>query len=196
MVANLPKTRLAIEFAGREHAEQRRNTDGAPFIEHPIEVGLLLYEAGAPDHLVAAGVLHDVLEKTAVTPSILGRCFGPRIATVVEAVSEDEEIVGYAERKAALRQQVAAAGSEALTVFAADKVSKVRELRAAVASATRTGLPLQASLVPPRRLAHFRRCLEMLEERLGETSLVELFRAELIGLGRDLNTYIEVAAVA
>jgi hypothetical protein len=161
-----------------------------------MEVGWLLYEAGQPDRVIAEGVLHDVLEKTAVTPSVLGRCFGPRIAKVVEAVSEDEEIAAYAERKAALRQQVAAAGPDALAVFAADKVSKIRELRAAVASAQRTGMPLEASLVRPRRLTHFRRCLDLLEERRGEASLVELFRAELAGLGRDLNTYIDIPAVA
>ena len=38
-------------------------------------------------------------------------------------------IPAYAARKAALRDQVAAAGPDALMVFAADKVSKVRELR-------------------------------------------------------------------
>jgi (p)ppGpp synthase/HD superfamily hydrolase len=196
VVANLPKTRLALEFAEREHAGQLRSSDGAPFIEHPIEVGWLLYQDGEPDRVVAAGVLHDVLEKTTVTPPMLRRCFGARIAKLVEAVSEDEEIAGYAERKAALRQQVAATGPEALSVFAADKVSKVRELRVAISSAARAGVPLEASLVPPRRLAHFRRCLGMLEESLGETRLVELLRAELAGLDRDLNTYIRIPAVA
>lgn len=196
MVAELPKTRVALEFAEREHAGQRRTSDGAPFIEHPTEVGWLLYEAGEPDRVIAAGVLHDVLEKSDVTPAVLGRCFGPRVAKVVEAVSEDEEIAGYVERKAALRRQVAAAGPDALAVFAADKVSKVRELRAAVASADRTGVPFEASLVRPRRLTHFRRCLGMLQECGGEASLVELLRIELAGLRRELNTYTEIPAVA
>lgn len=195
MVAHLPKTRLALEFAGREHAGQRRSSDGAPFIEHPIEVGWLLYQAGARDPVIAAGVLHDVLEKTAVTPAILRRCFGARIAQLVEAISEDETIADYEQRKAALRQQAAAAGPDALSIFAADKVSKVRELRGAISDARRTGEPLQASLVPPRRLAHFRHCLGMLEECLGDASLVQLLSAELVGLGHDLHTYA-LSAVA
>jgi hypothetical protein len=37
------------------------------------------------------------------------------------AVSEDEHISGYIERKGALRHQVAEAGEEALMLFAADK---------------------------------------------------------------------------
>jgi (p)ppGpp synthase/HD superfamily hydrolase len=196
VVERLPQTRLALEFAERKHAGQRRTSDGAPFIEHPIEVGGLLYEVGAPDRVIAAGVLHDVLEKTDVTRSTLRRIFGPRIADVVEAVSEDPEIAGYARRKAALRQQVAAAGPEALNVFAADKVSKVREVRAAIARARHTGRPLKRSLIPARRLAHLRRCLGMLEEHLGETALVGLLRGELTGLGRDLQPYTEISAVA
>jgi hypothetical protein len=42
---------------------------------------------------------------------------------------EDERSIGYADRKAALREQVARAAHEALMVFAADKIPKVRELR-------------------------------------------------------------------
>ena len=39
------------------------------------------------------------------------------------AVSDDHRILGYAQRKAALREQVASAVGEALMVFAADKIS-------------------------------------------------------------------------
>src|SRR5207248_6842112 len=122
------------------------------------EVGWLLYRAGEPDGVIAAGVLHDVLEKTAVRGAELKTRFGLRIAELVAALSEDEGIRGYEQRKAALRRQVAVAGPEAMTVFAADKVSKVRELRAAVAGAERRRAPLEKSWVPPRRLAHFRAC--------------------------------------
>jgi hypothetical protein len=50
-------------------------------------------------------------------------------------------------------------------VFAADKVSKVRELRTAVATASRHHERVDQSLPPPRRLAHLRHCLGMLEHR-------------------------------
>ena len=45
------------------------------------------------------------------------------------AVSDDPTIEDVARRRAALRRQVAAAGEDAAAVFAADKISKVRELR-------------------------------------------------------------------
>jgi (p)ppGpp synthase/HD superfamily hydrolase len=192
----LPKAQGALAYAEQHHAGQRRTTDGAAFIEHPLEVGRLLYRAGAPDHVVAAGVLHDVLEKTDATFAELRALFGSPIAELVRAVSEDERIAGYGRRKEALRQRAAAAGSEALMIFAADKLSKVGELRRAIFTATRLHRRVDVSLVRSRRLAHFRHCLGMLEERLGDSPLVAQLRSELVGLDNDLSTYIELHVVA
>lgn len=196
VVLRLPKARAALEYAEREHAGQRRSSDGAPFVEHPLEVGWLLYRAGAADHVIAAGVLHDVLEKTAVSVAELQAQFGSRTAGLVYAVSEDEGITGYRQRKAALRHRAASSGPEALEVFAADKVSKIRELRAAVATATRRHRPVPGSLLPPRRLEHFHHCLGMLEERLGESPLVELLGREFAALNREIKAATEVLAAA
>jgi (p)ppGpp synthase/HD superfamily hydrolase len=165
-MARLPMTRAALAYAEELHAGQRRKGDGAPFIEHPAEVAWLLYRAGAPDHVIAAGVLHDTIEKTGVDIVELQARFGVRTAELVAAVSEDAAIPTYARRKAALRDQVAAAGPEALMVFAADKVSKAREL-----SLERS--PSQ------RRLTHYRRCLRLLEARLSDSPLVAQLRTEL-----------------
>lgn len=196
VVARLPKTRAALEYAERQHAGQRRGSDRAAFIEHPLEVGWLLYRVGAPDHVIAAGVLHDVLEKTEAGAGELGARFGSRIATLVCAVSENQDIRGYRRRKAALRQQAAAGGHEALMIFVADKISKVRELRAAISTAARRHEPIERSLVPPRRLSHFRHCLAMLEERLGDSPLVQLLRTELGELHHDLKESAATHAAA
>jgi hypothetical protein len=53
---------------------------------------------------------------------------GERVAALVGTVTEDDAIAGDAERKAELRARVARADEDVLTLFAADKVSKVREL--------------------------------------------------------------------
>jgi hypothetical protein len=123
-VPGLPQTRDALVYAREQHRGQVREVDGAPFVAHPREVASILYAAGAPDHLIAAGALHDVIEKTPVTGFDLRRRFGSTIAALVLAVSEDEHISGYAERKGALRHQVAEAGEEALMLFAADKIPR------------------------------------------------------------------------
>ena len=95
------------------------------------------------------------------------------------AVSEDESIAGYATRKAALRRQVEAAGTEAMMVFAADKVSKVRELAVEPDGSEAARLAATVSRTRQRRLTHYRHCLELLERHLADSPLVRQLRAEL-----------------
>ncbi len=143
---------------------------------------MLLYGAGARDEVIAAGILHDTIEKSDSDAAEIGARFGPAVLDLVLAVSEDETISGYRERKAALRQRVAAAGTDAQMIFAADKVSKVRELRLAIARAARRGEAPDPSLLRPRRLHHYRRCLGMLEGNLGGSPLVDQLRVEFVRL--------------
>jgi (p)ppGpp synthase/HD superfamily hydrolase len=183
--SGLHQTLAALAYAVEQHAGQRRTTDRAPFVLHPIEVATLLADAGAPDHVIAAGVLHDTIEKTSTEAEDLHVRFGPHVAALVVALSEDPAISGYSARKAALRDQVQAAGDEALMVFAADKVSKARELRVAFVRAQRTGeaAPLgRRSSKAYRKLTHYRQCAELLEDRLAGSPLVESLRCELAQL--------------
>jgi (p)ppGpp synthase/HD superfamily hydrolase len=166
----LPKAAAALEYAERLHDGQCRQVDGAPFIAHPVEVAMLLYECGASDEVIAAGVLHDVLEKTDATPYEIYARFGRRVGDIVCAVSDDPGIPGYARRKAMLRGQVAQAGEDALMVFASDKLSKVRELR--------LGEGLNATM-RSRKLRHYRLSLVMLRERLPDSPIVAALTAEL-----------------
>lgn len=90
----------------------------------------LLDEAGFPDHVVAAGALHDVLEDTDAEREELEARFGASVPGLVASLTDDPSIEDESERRAALRRQVASAGEEAKAVFAADKISKTRELLA------------------------------------------------------------------
>ncbi|MFZ1996721.1 MAG: HD domain-containing protein [Solirubrobacteraceae bacterium] len=183
--SGLHQTLAALAYAVEQHAGQRRAGDGAPFVLHPIEVATLLADAGAPDHVVAAGVLHDTIEKTTTEAEDLRGRFGARVASIVVALSEDPSISGYSARKAALREQVRAASDEALMVFAADKLSTARELRLAFDRDPRDGRarhPAPRGSKAHRKLMHYRHCEEMLEERLADSPLVEGLRRELAEL--------------
>lgn len=180
----LPQTQAAIDYAERMHAGQHR-ADGAPFILHPLEVASLLYQAGAPDHLIAAGVLHDVLEKTGATEEDLRREFGLSITRLVLAVSDDDRITSYAKRKAALRRQVSGLGDEALMLFAADKLSKARELRREQAIDSQATASHVRRQLRSRRLKHYQRSLALLEERLPQSPLVRELRKALGALLQD-----------
>jgi (p)ppGpp synthase/HD superfamily hydrolase len=175
----LPQTKTAVAYAELAHAGQHR-ADGTPFVLHPLEVASLLYSSGAPDHLIAAGALHDVVEKTDVGAADVIERFGPHVTDLVLAVSDDDRIGGYVRRKAALREQVAGACDEALALFAADKLSKLRELRRETERGRDArGTPGTVQDRRASRLTHYRRSLVLLEERLPQSPLVRDLRREL-----------------
>jgi (p)ppGpp synthase/HD superfamily hydrolase len=171
-VRRFPRTRAALAFADERHAGQRRKTDGAPFMMHPVEVACLLQEAGHADHVVAAGVLHDVLEDTDAERGELEERFGPAVAALVSALTDDPTIRDEVERKAALRLQVAEAGRDAAAIFAADKVSKARELRLL---ASRGELGPRARM----KIEHYRESLGMLAPIIPGHDLVVQLQMEL-----------------
>jgi HD domain len=171
LFVGLPIAQAALKFAQARHAGQYREIDHAPFIHHPIEVGWLLCQDGHSDEVIAAGLLHDVLEKTATAGAELERRFGTRITHLVESVSDDPSLTDYESRKRDLRHRVAQAGPETQAVFAADKIAKVRELAL-------SDWRLRDSTIRAR-LTHYRASLEMLHHAAGELGLVDLLDAEL-----------------
>ena len=170
--AGLPMAQAALRFARARHAGQHREIDHAPFIAHPIEVGRLLHGDGQPDEIIAAGLLHDILEKTATTSAELHRRFGPHIARLVESVSDDPSLGDYKSRKRDLRDRVAHADPGTRAVFAADKIAKVREL--ALLPAWQLNEPKNRA-----KLAHYRASLEMLRRVDEHVPLIDLLDAEL-----------------
>ena len=173
----LPLARRAFTFARRAHREQRRESDAAQFIIHPLEVASLLYNAGHPDLVVAVGILHDTVEDTPAHTAEVEAMFGSEVARQIAALTEDPDIEEYDARKAALRRQVAAFDSYSIAVYAADKVTKVRELRS---RATRGEDVLEPDAPQAHAtLEHYDRSLEMLEGLAPHDPLVRQLRFEL-----------------
>ena len=174
-VRQLPLTREALEFAKDRHAGQRREADDASFVLHPLEVASLLDRSNYPDFVVAAAVLHDVLEDTDVKRPELEERFGPEVAELVAAVSEDPSIEGEEARKDGLRERVGRFGGYAAAVYAADKISKVREIRTQLAR----GDP-RSEL--ETKIERHRKSLEMLEDTIPGSRLARALRFELEAL--------------
>ncbi|HEX3875144.1 MAG TPA: HD domain-containing protein [Solirubrobacteraceae bacterium] len=176
-VKRQPRVGEAYRFAARCHSGQRRESDEAAFIVHPLEVGALLDATGSPEHVIVAGVLHDVVEKTDATPEEIRRVFGGRVASLVVALTEDPAIEEFAARKAGLRAQITAEGPAAGAISAADHVAKVRELRSRIAQARGRGDrdPTDAE----RKLGHYLASLKTLEKQIPEHPLVRQLRFEL-----------------
>jgi len=93
----------------------------------------------------------------------------------VASLSDDPAIEDPGERRAALRRQVAEAGPTASAVFAADKVSKARELRLKAARGRLGGEERD-------KLEHYEESLQMLLTALPRHELVEQLRLELESL--------------
>jgi (p)ppGpp synthase/HD superfamily hydrolase len=172
-VDELPVAKRALEFATAHHTGQQRASDGAPYVLHPLEVASHLDAHGYGDRVVAAGLLHDVLERTRVTFADLEHEFGTEIALLVRVVSEPSGEEGYAERKARLRAEVARANGEAAAVFAADKLARAHEVRLELARGRRAD---------PERIQHYWASMLVAEQRLGRTPLVRELRFGLEAL--------------
>jgi (p)ppGpp synthase/HD superfamily hydrolase len=119
----------ALHFARRAHLGEHRKQTDEQFVEHPIAVATLISEAGFNGSILAAAYLHDVVEKTEVELAEIRERFGPDVAEVVEALTDDESVEGYAERKRALRRQVLGAGRDSVLIYAADRVANIRDWR-------------------------------------------------------------------
>jgi hypothetical protein len=124
--------RAALQFAVHCHTGQKRESDGAAFIEHPLEVARLLRDTGCSDVLVTAGLLHDVVTEAHVSADELTARFGTAVADLVQAVTDDWCVHSYRQRKQVLREQVRGAGADAALLFAADEIAELRELPAQI----------------------------------------------------------------
>jgi (p)ppGpp synthase/HD superfamily hydrolase len=81
-------TRVAVVA----HKDQVRKSDGSPYVVHPIMCAMLLQRHGFPEVVVAATLVHDVLEDTPVTEEELRRELGNEVVDLVCMVTEDKSL--------------------------------------------------------------------------------------------------------
>ncbi len=77
----------AYQFALNAHGNQKR-VSGDWYITHPLGVARILAELELDLVTIMTGLLHDVLEDTAVTYDELEKEFGPEVADLVEGVTK------------------------------------------------------------------------------------------------------------
>jgi GTP pyrophosphokinase len=175
----------ALRFARRAHLGQHRKQTHEQFVEHPIAVARLLSEAGYDDQVIVAAYLHDVVEKTEIGLPEIRERFGPEVAAIVEALSEDEEVQGYAERKRALRRQVLGSSRTATLIYAADRVANMRDWhRVPLEERREIGTRLDTSL--EERLELWREDLEELTRLDPELPFLAEIELELRELGAEM----------
>src|SRR3989338_1029881 len=77
----------AYRFSERAHAGQTRQS-GDPFVTHCVEVAKVLADLQLDSVTVASGLIHDVVEDTAVTVEEVEREFGREIAQIVDGLTK------------------------------------------------------------------------------------------------------------
>ena len=80
----------AIAFAVKAHDGMRRKKSQAPYILHPLEVAVIVGTMSDDEHLIAAAVLHDVVEDAGITMDEIEQRFGKRVRELVGAETEDK----------------------------------------------------------------------------------------------------------
>jgi ketosteroid isomerase-like protein len=158
---------------------------GGSFIWHVVAVGRLLYLAGSSEEIVAAGLLHDTVEDTEVRLEEIEWDFGSEVARLVAATTEPTNVQPFAARKEALRRQVAAAGYDAETIFAADKVVNAQTLRRAIAEQGEAQVRQRLANPLDQKVEHYRKTLGLLDDIAESLPLLPLLREELEELARE-----------
>jgi (p)ppGpp synthase/HD superfamily hydrolase len=113
----------AIAFAATAHAGQKRKYVGTPYIVHPIEVMTIVHSVTQDEAVLAAAVLHDVLEDTPVGQYALLKRFGQRVLDLVIELTEVEVPGNRTVRKAAEAARLAGVSPDAQTIKLADLIS-------------------------------------------------------------------------
>jgi GTP diphosphokinase / guanosine-3',5'-bis(diphosphate) 3'-diphosphatase len=193
-VSTRPETRSqsglassALRFARRVHLGQYRKQTGEQFVEHPIAVARLLTESGYDGPVIAAAYLHDVVEKTDVELDEIRERFGPQVAGLIDCLSEDPEIAGYAARKRALRQGILEAGGDPVVIYAADRVANMRDWRK-VAPEDRGAVGERLGTTLDERLTLWQEDVEELHDLSSETPFLSEIEAELEALKAEAPT--------
>ena len=125
-------THRAFDFAMAAHASinQLRKYTGEPYIVHPIAVARLVRSIGGTNEMIAAALLHDVVEDTPVTLNEIKHVFGFPIADLVEQLTDVSvpQDGNRAIRKEIDRKHSARATAEGQTIKLADLIENSRTI--------------------------------------------------------------------
>lgn len=119
----------AIGFASREHEGQYRKKTAIPYIAHPMGVATILMQLGCRQEVIAAALLHDTVEDTAVTSQELCERFGQEVADIVAGCTElPRKHFNWEARKLDMIDKLRFASIDIKLVAAADKYHNLRHI--------------------------------------------------------------------
>jgi len=122
------KIEYAIYFATKAHKGQKRKIEDIDMIFHPFTVGMLLQRNGCEEEVVAAGILHDVVEDTSYTFEDIEEEFGEKVKSFVYDASEPDKSLSWEERKKHTIEHIKGAPLGSKLIVACDKINNLEDL--------------------------------------------------------------------
>ncbi len=130
----------ALAKSAVAHRHQARKGSDVPYIIHPVHVAMILMRHNFDEEVIVAAILHDVVEDTDTPLSELAAEFGPEVARLVGAVSEQksegQKPLPWRVRKEAQLAHLAKADRNTAALKTADAL---HNLRATLADLDRQG---------------------------------------------------------
>jgi len=120
-------TKKAYHFAVMAHTGQVRR-GGEPYIFHPMGVALQVAKVVEDTDMIAAALLHDVIEDTRITKEDLTVEFNENIANLVQELTIDQKQKEILGKKVYLGIEILKMTDEALLIKLADRFHNVRDL--------------------------------------------------------------------
>jgi GTP pyrophosphokinase len=130
--ANEDLLNRAYVFAMKAHGSQKR-ASGDPYFSHPLEVAAILTDLKVDDATIAAAMLHDTIEDTAITREDVDKAFGEEIGGLVDGLTKLGKldfVTKHAQQAENFRKLLLAIADDArvLLVKLADRLHNMRTL--------------------------------------------------------------------
>ena len=124
----------AIAFSTMAHDGMRRRKSDAPYVLHPMEVGVIVGTLTDNQEVIAAGVLHDVVEDAGISIEEIGEKFGARVMELVASETENKREELPPEQTWRIRKEESLIklrdtnDIEVLMLWIGDKLSNIRAI--------------------------------------------------------------------
>ena len=124
----------AISFAVKAHDKMRRKKSDIPYILHPLEAATIVGTITNDQNVIAAAVLHDVVEDAGITLNEVKEKFGERVFQLVMAETENKrENLPASEtwkirKEESLQELKNTNDVDVLVVWIGDKLSNMRAI--------------------------------------------------------------------
>lgn len=111
----------AFRFAEEKHRGHTRKGEDVPYLTHLVTVSIRLAQYGFSDVVIAAGLVHDVVEDTLATIEEVREELGEEVAELVATVTYDESL-SWEEKRYAYTEAVRNGSEGAKAISIMDKI--------------------------------------------------------------------------